>query len=41
MFALAAPGKLVELLEDAAFFDIETHSVSIGAPLHQRARLAG
>lgn len=29
MFALAAPGKLVELLEDAAFFDIETESVPI------------
>jgi SAM-dependent methyltransferase len=29
MFALAAPGKLVELLEDAAFFDIATESVPI------------
>ncbi len=29
MFALAAPGKLVELLEDAGFFDIETESVPI------------
>jgi SAM-dependent methyltransferase len=29
MFALAAPGKLIELLEDAAFFDVETWSVPI------------
>ncbi len=29
MFALAAPGKLVELLEDAPFFDVETQSVPI------------
>jgi SAM-dependent methyltransferase len=29
MFALAAPGKLIELLEDAAFFDVETRSVPI------------
>jgi SAM-dependent methyltransferase len=29
MFALAEPGKLTELLEDAAFFDIETESVPI------------
>lgn len=29
MFALAAPGKLVELLEEAGFFDIETQSVPI------------
>jgi SAM-dependent methyltransferase len=29
MFALAAPGKLVELLEEAAFFDVTTESVPI------------
>ena len=29
MFALAAHGKLVELLEDAPFFDVETQSVPI------------
>ncbi len=29
MFALAAPGRLRELLEDAGFFDIETESVPI------------
>jgi SAM-dependent methyltransferase len=29
MFALAEPGKLTVLLEDAAFFDIETESVPI------------
>jgi ubiquinone/menaquinone biosynthesis C-methylase UbiE len=29
MFALAAPGKLTEMLEDAGFFDIETESVAI------------
>jgi SAM-dependent methyltransferase len=29
MFALAEPGKLVGLLEDAGFFDIETASVAI------------
>jgi hypothetical protein len=29
MFALAEPGKLVGLLEDAGFFDIETSSVAI------------
>lgn len=29
MFALAAPGKLSELLQDAGFFDIETESVPI------------
>jgi SAM-dependent methyltransferase len=29
MFSLAAPGKLIELLEDAAFFDVATESVPI------------
>ena len=29
MFALAAPGQLIGLLEDAAFFDVETQSVPI------------